>query len=170
MTRPTTSLLRTLAISGSLTLAAGLVLLSVSAIQPAPDDHEICHATGSASNPYVLLSPDKEGVHDGHLGESHQDGDDIVPPFTHHDEVHSQNWDAEGQAIFENGCDTPSSTTTTTTGSQTTTTSPPSETTTTTSDTNTTTTQIPVFGSGTAVALGIGGSVLGSLLMLRRRL
>ncbi|MFA5944173.1 MAG: hypothetical protein WC876_06880 [Candidatus Thermoplasmatota archaeon] len=153
-----------------------------------PTSHTFCHATASESNPFVTTTTSYDGVHDGHLGDSHQDGDDIVPPFTYHDELHSQNWDSAGQAIFDNGCAAPttgtsttttstserptstSESTTTTTGSETTSSTPPSETTTSTSETTTTTTQIPVFGSGLAVALGIGGSLVGSLLMLRRRL
>ncbi|MHB1261119.1 MAG: hypothetical protein ACYC2H_05325 [Thermoplasmatota archaeon] len=173
MTKPPFRL-RPLVIAGTLALVAGMILFTVTATKPpTDDDHTICHATGSASNPYVVNSPDKEGVHDGHLGESHQNGDDIVPPFTYHNETHSQNWDAAGQAIFDNDCNVPTSSTSTSTSETTTTTSETTttrDTTTSTSETTTTTTQIPVFGSGTAVALGVGGSVIGTLLMLRRRL
>src|SRR3954451_15058267 len=37
----------------------------------------ICHATGSASHPFVVISPSASGVFHGHLG--HQDARDIVP-------------------------------------------------------------------------------------------
>lgn len=67
--------------------------------------HTICHATGSESNPYVRITPSVSGVYNGHMG--HQDGEDIVPPFTYKGVTYSQNWDAEGQAIFNAGCAVP---------------------------------------------------------------
>ena len=67
--------------------------------------HTICHATGSASNPYVMITPSIAGVFNGHMG--HQDGRDIVPPFTYRGQSYSLNWDAAGQAIFANGCRVP---------------------------------------------------------------
>jgi uncharacterized repeat protein (TIGR01451 family) len=76
----------------------------------------LCHATASQSNPYVLITTDDDGVlgsgasggngHDGHTG-------DIIAPFVYTDNkgvVRSypgKNWDAAGQAIFENGCRPP---------------------------------------------------------------
>jgi hypothetical protein len=68
------------------------------------DDHKvtICHATGSASNPFVVISPSASGVFHGHMG--HQDGRDIIPPFTYNGQTYSQNWDAAGQALYNNGC------------------------------------------------------------------
>jgi hypothetical protein len=65
----------------------------------------ICHATGSSSNPFVMISPDVSGVFHGHLG--HQDARDIVPPFTYNGQTYSQNWDSAGQAIFNAGCHAP---------------------------------------------------------------
>jgi len=62
----------------------------------------ICHATGSATNPFVRISPSASGVFHGHLG--HQDGRDIVPLFTWQGQTLSENWDATGQAIWNNGC------------------------------------------------------------------
>jgi hypothetical protein len=74
------------------------------------------------------------GVIFGHLGFSHQDGRDIVPPFDYDandngmidsNEHFQQNWDAAHQAIFYNGCEVPLGTTivnTTTTTAQVTTT------------------------------------------------
>ena len=65
----------------------------------------ICHATSSATNPYVKIAPASAGVLHGHLG--HHDARDIVPPFTYKGATHSQNWDAAGQAIHANGCAVP---------------------------------------------------------------
>jgi hypothetical protein len=67
----------------------------------------ICHATGSQTNPYVKISPDANGVISGHV--NHQDTRDIIPPFDYNDHgttksFPGQNWDANGQAIFNNGC------------------------------------------------------------------
>jgi hypothetical protein len=79
----------------------------------------ICHATGSKSNPFVEITPDASGVIDGHY--PHQDHRDIIPPFDYKDSAGNthhfpgQNWTAQGQAIFNNGCKIPGSTTTGTT-------------------------------------------------------
>jgi hypothetical protein len=62
----------------------------------------ICHATGSASNPFVMITPSASGVVHGHLG--HQDSRDIVPVFTYKGVTYSQNWDVAGQALFAAGC------------------------------------------------------------------
>ena len=62
----------------------------------------LCHATGSATNPYVVITPSVSGAYHGHL--AHQDSGDIVPPFTYKGTTYSQNWDAAGQALFANGC------------------------------------------------------------------
>jgi hypothetical protein len=73
----------------------------------AHDKVTICHATGSQSNPFVVITPNANGVVNGHV--AHQDERDIIPPFDYNDHgttVHfpGQNWDASGQAIFNNGC------------------------------------------------------------------
>lgn len=73
----------------------------------------ICHATGSQSNPYVVITPNANGVVSGH--EAHQDQNDIIPPFDYNDHgttkhFAGQNWDASGQAIFNNGCKVASTT------------------------------------------------------------
>ncbi len=67
--------------------------------------HTICHATGSESNPYVVITPSVSGVFHGHIG--HQGDEDIVPPFVYKGTTYSQNWDAEGQALFASGCARP---------------------------------------------------------------
>lgn len=67
----------------------------------------LCHATGSASNPFVVITVDAAGAFNGHLGNDHQDGEDIIPPFTFQGKEYSQNFDAEGQLIFNNDCNVP---------------------------------------------------------------
>lgn len=65
----------------------------------------ICHATGDH---YQDISPSAEGVINGHVGPSHQDGRDIIPPFYYGEPIQyfpGQNWDAEGQAIWNNNCE-----------------------------------------------------------------
>lgn len=65
----------------------------------------ICHATGSSTNPFVRISPSASGVFHGHMG--HQDARDIIPPFTWNGMTFSQNWDTNGQAIWNAGCAQP---------------------------------------------------------------
>jgi hypothetical protein len=74
-----------------------------------PEDPKVtlCHATGSLSNPFETINIAAAGAYNGHLGADHQDGKDIIPPFTYKGQVYSQNWDAAGQATFNNGCVTP---------------------------------------------------------------
>jgi len=73
----------------------------------------ICHATGSQSNPFVVITPNANGVVSGHM--AHQDQRDIIPPFDYNDHgttkhFTGQNFDANGQAIFNNGCKVASTT------------------------------------------------------------
>lgn len=62
----------------------------------------LCHATGSKTHPYVRITVSAAGAFNGHLG--HQDGRDIIPTFTYQGKQYSQNWDAAGQAIYNNNC------------------------------------------------------------------
>ncbi len=69
----------------------------------------ICHATGQEGH-YQNISPDPEGVINGHVGPSHQGGRDIIPPFYYGDPIQyfpGQNWDTAGQAIWNNNCEIP---------------------------------------------------------------
>ena len=78
------------------------------------DDYvTICHATGSNKHPYQQITPDKDGVVNGHLGAGHQNGEDIVPPFTFNGQTYSQNWDQASQDIWNNKCKVPGETDTT---------------------------------------------------------
>jgi len=76
----------------------------------------LCHATGSATNPYVLITTDDDGVlGSGASGGSGHDGHerDIIPPFSYVDNrgvgrsYPGKNWDASGQALLANGCEAP---------------------------------------------------------------
>jgi len=103
-------MLKSIVISGVLSVVA----LGVSAPVYATNGNSnagnkvtICHATGSQSNPYVRISPNANGVVAGH--EAHQDGRDIIPPFSYNDHGSNkhfpgQNWDQNGQATYNNGC------------------------------------------------------------------
>jgi uncharacterized repeat protein (TIGR01451 family) len=69
----------------------------------------ICHATASATNPYVQESPDADSIVKDNGHDSHPD--DIIPPFSYGEngDQHyaGKNWDARGQAIWGNGCEVP---------------------------------------------------------------
>ncbi|MDP9181894.1 MAG: hypothetical protein M3P04_03840 [Actinomycetota bacterium] len=83
----------------------------------------ICHATNSNTNPYVVITPNKNGDVDGHakhlgpiwnagLKAQHIAWGDIIPPFDYNDHGTAAhypglNWTAEGQAFFANGCNAP---------------------------------------------------------------
>lgn len=90
------------------------------------DKVEICHATSSASNPYNKIGVSISSV-DGDTGNNNGQGDhyaehtgpifdpasnqsgddwgDIIPPVAGHD---GRNWNAQGQAIYNNGdCEIP---------------------------------------------------------------
>ena len=64
----------------------------------------ICHATGSATNPYVMITPSKAGVVNGHYGADHQGERDIIPAFTYK----GVSYPAQGgQALLAQGCVVP---------------------------------------------------------------
>jgi hypothetical protein len=80
------------------------------------DKVQICHATNSDNNPYVIETPDANGDVSGHAGhtgpiwnatlkDQHISWGDIIPPFDF-DGGHfpGLNWDAYGQATFANDC------------------------------------------------------------------
>lgn len=103
MTKIVTSLIAPVLLSG--------LLLSSAAAQEDTESVTLCHATASdENNPFVEITVDAEGAFNGHLGTgqgTHQDAEDIIPPFFYDGTEYSQNWDAEGQAILENSCNIP---------------------------------------------------------------
>lgn len=106
--------LRRIAIGFAL-MVVGIVMAIASAT-PASADHRltICHATGSDSNPYVLITPAKAAVANGHYGSGHQNGEDIIPEF----DFRGTHYAAQGdQSILRNNCQKPTQTTTTSTHS-----------------------------------------------------
>ena len=69
-----------------------------------PSKVTICHATGSASNPYVQITVSENAVRQGsgHNKDGHQDGEDIIPPGPH--DPDGRNWDADDQTIYNDNC------------------------------------------------------------------
>lgn len=69
------------------------------------DQVTLCHATGSATNPYVEITVNANGSVSGHDNHSK----DIIPPFSYNDHdttknYPGKNWTTTGQAIYNNGC------------------------------------------------------------------
>jgi len=117
--RPTLVLIATL-----VALLTGLFAVSgvATATKPAPDHKvTICHATAAFDSndnrKYVVETVDIAStgyVKGGHysppanLGAKHEDGGDIIPPYTYEEFVFEGfNWTDEGQAIWENDCVVP---------------------------------------------------------------
>jgi hypothetical protein len=62
----------------------------------------ICHATGSTTHPFVVISPSTSGVFHGHL--SHQDKRDVAPTFQYNGMTLSQNWNAQAPVSLSSAC------------------------------------------------------------------
>src|SRR5918994_4305519 len=70
----------------------------------------ICHSTGSSSNPYVINQPNNQGQFEGHADHTGPiwtpgatEWGDIIPPIPELN-FPGLNWTAEGQAIHANNC------------------------------------------------------------------
>jgi hypothetical protein len=103
--------------------AADVQLLLVPPGEEVVEKVEICHRTDSYKNPYVINEPNANGDVDGHATEhvgpvfypeipKHTEWGDIIPPFYYGDPADPSyfpglNWDADGQAIYENDCAVP---------------------------------------------------------------
>ncbi len=83
-------------------------------IQAASEKIEICHATASHSNPYVVNKPAASSkIHEGHGSHTgpiwfegiQVEWGDIIPPFDYPGgSFPGLNWTDAGQAIYDNGC------------------------------------------------------------------
>lgn len=62
---------------------------------------QICHATASASNPYVSIQVSVSALGGGGGGDHYAHSGDIIPPVNGHG---GRNWDARGTAIYAAGC------------------------------------------------------------------
>jgi len=87
-------------------LALALACFAASAItagvaQGAPTERvTLCHYTGDSKTPYNVIETSPSGAYNAHY--SHHD--DIIQPFQFKGVTYSRNWDAEGRAIWNNGC------------------------------------------------------------------
>lgn len=81
-----------------------LGVASLPAVSASPGKVTICHATGSASNPYVQITVNQNAVREGrgHNRDNHQGGEDIIPIGP--SDPDGRNWDLAGQAIYNDGC------------------------------------------------------------------
>lgn len=93
---------RRLTAVGALVGVIGMGALTTASASP--NRVTICHATGSSSNPYVLITVNENAVREGrgHNRDGHQRGEDIIPPGSY--DPDGRNWTAEGQVIYRDGC------------------------------------------------------------------
>lgn len=136
-----------------LLVALGLTVWATIADATPSEKVTICHATNSESNPYTSNNVNTSSVdeqNNRYLNGHGNHPNDIIPPFTSPEGTYfpGQNWDEEGQAIWNNGCKVPGPTTTEATTSTSTTSSTSSTTTSTTSvvpttQTSTTSSTVP---------------------------
>lgn len=99
---------RTMALSSALFAGAASVLVATALpASAAADKVTICHATGSATNPYVVITPSAAGVYHGHYRQHDDLGQgDIIPSFTYKGVTYPASEPGAEQAIA-NGCQLP---------------------------------------------------------------
>ena len=91
---------RTTAATGTLlagAMSVGALFLVASPASASAEDPQfvtMCHATGSSTNPYVMITLDVAGPFHAHLQhDGDHPGEDIIPPFTYREETYqSPNW------------------------------------------------------------------------------
>ncbi|NTW45476.1 MAG: hypothetical protein HGB18_00280 [Candidatus Moranbacteria bacterium] len=76
---------------------------------PDPVKVNICHATGSETNPFTKNEVSINSVSKCRDAAGHDDhGGDIIPPYSYGScSFRGQNWDTDGRAIWNNGCKRP---------------------------------------------------------------
>jgi hypothetical protein len=89
--------MRRLALAGGMSALVVLALTGVWA-QAAATQVRLCHSTGSQSFVVIEMSP--SGAYHAHYPHH----SDIIPPFQYQGASYSRNWDANGQATWNNGC------------------------------------------------------------------
>lgn len=86
--------------------ASALLAMALPASAAPADKVTICHATGSATNPYVVITPSASGVYHGHYRQHDDLGQgDIIPEFTYAGVTYPAK--NGGQAAIDNGCAAP---------------------------------------------------------------
>lgn len=102
----TTTIRKTLAAGALMAAAAGALVATALPAAASPSEKvTLCHATGSATNPYVQITVSAAGAYSGHFLQHADLGlGDIIPPSTYGTHHFSLNWDAAGAATWANGC------------------------------------------------------------------
>lgn len=99
---------RLIGIVAAVPFAAAMVLgtaMAANATSPVDGDHKVgyCHATHSATNPFVYIVTDKVAVVRAH--EKHQDDEDVIPAFSYDDHGAVASFEGQGDPSFvERGC------------------------------------------------------------------
>ena len=103
------SRLRVAVVGALLAGTVGVASMPVASASPGPPSKvTICHATGSASNPYVQITVSENAVREGrgHNRDNHQGGEDIIPPEQPGQsyDPDGRNWDPASQTFYNDGC------------------------------------------------------------------